>query len=191
MLSEHILNDSTCSPVQDRYLYWSSLIEQNVEFWLPDSTIHTKLHCTRVLLLALTIGYHIGVNGDDLDALAMAAVFHDSRRKDDKLGTGHGKRAADYYVAYCQEYNLPYDSRTYFIMAFHDQDDKKGITDIEKNEVTLPKGILLYQIFKDSDGLDRFRLGQEACNVNMFRMLAAQNLITFAKDLLQKSQKVI
>lgn len=39
-------------------------------------------------------------------------------------------------------------------MAFHDQDDEKGIAAIERNEVTQPQGLLFYQIFKDADGLE-------------------------------------
>lgn len=79
MLLGDILNEPTCNSVQDRYLYWNSFMEENVEFCLPDSTVHTELHCARVLLLALTIGHHVRMNENYLDALAMAAVFHDSR----------------------------------------------------------------------------------------------------------------
>ncbi|WP_093796706.1 HD domain-containing protein [Sporomusa acidovorans] len=80
-------------------------MEQNIEFWLPDSVKHTKEHCARVLLLALVIAHQIGLSEEEMDALSMAAIFHDSRRLNDWLDKGHGKRAAEYYEDYCCEHD--------------------------------------------------------------------------------------
>lgn len=123
MLLEQVMNDPICQPVAKRYKLWCEFMEQNVEFWLPDSVKHTKEHCARVLLLALVIAHQIGLSYEEMDALGMAAIFHDSRRLDDWLDKGHGKRAAEYYKDYCCEHDMPFDEQTYYIMYYHDQDD--------------------------------------------------------------------
>lgn len=46
--------------------------------------------------------------------------------------------------------------------------------------------MLLYQIFKDADALDRFRLGSDGLDVNFIRTKEAHELVEFAKELLQK-----
>jgi len=185
----NILNDPVCQPIKKPYELWYKFMEQNVEFWLPDSEWHTKAHCARVLLLALLIGHQNGLSDKEKDALGMAAIFHDSRRLDDGIDKGHGKRAAEYYKDYCREHDLPYDAQIYYITYYHDQDDSLGLSEIAKSPCLSERGVLLYQIFKDADALDRFRMGPDALNVNMLRTEEAHGLVNFAKYLLQKSSE--
>ena len=114
---ENVLED-----VKQPYKRWSEFMEQEVDFWKVEKDWHTKPHCARVLLLALIMGRLNHLCIAELEALAMSAVFHDSRRQDDWLDVGHGQRAADYYRTYCEKTELNYDHRTYYIMAFHDRD---------------------------------------------------------------------
>ncbi len=165
-------------------------MEENIEFWLPDSEWHTITHCARVLLLALFIGHQKGLSDEEMDALGMAAIFHDSRRLDDGIDKGHGGRAAEYYKDYCREHDLPYDEQTYYITYYHDQDDSLGLSEIAKSPSLSERALLLYQIFKDADALDRFRLGPDALNVNFLRTEEAHGLVDFAKYLLQKSREI-
>ncbi|RJS56769.1 HD domain-containing protein [Bacillus subtilis] len=183
------LNDLVYKPIKKPYEIWHKFMEQNVEFWLPESEWHTKTHCARVLFLALLIGHQKGLSAKEIDALGMAAVFHDSRRLDDGIDKGHGRRAAEYYKDYCRGHDLPYDARTYYITYYHDQDDSLGLSEIAKSSSLSERAILLYQIFKDADALDRFRLGPDALNVNLLRTEEAHRLVNFAKYLLQKSRK--
>jgi hypothetical protein len=53
------------------------------------------------------MGDAAGLSDADLDALAAAAVFHDSRRKNPYLDTGHGDRAAHYYADFCAKQAAP------------------------------------------------------------------------------------
>jgi hypothetical protein len=122
-----------------------------------------------------------------MDTLSMAAIFHDSRRLDDWQDKGHGKRAAEYYKDYCSEHDMAFDEHVYFIMHYHDQDDTIGLSEIEKSPSVREGCILLYEIFKDADGLDRFRLSPDDLDVNMLRTEEAHKLVDFAKCLLQKS----
>lgn len=189
MFLSNILNDPICQPIKEPYERWYAFMENNVEFWLPDSEWHTKSHCARVLLLALLIGHQKGLSDEEKDALGMAAVFHDSRRLDDGIDKGHGGRAGAYYKDYCHELDLPYDEQTYYITYYHDQDDSLGLAEMAKLPEIRARGVLLYQIFKDADALDRFRLGPDALNVNFLRTEEAHRLVNFAKDLLEKSRE--
>ena len=184
-----ILNEPICQPIKKRYELWSKFMEENVEFWLPDSEWHAKAHSGRVLLLALLIGYQKGLSDEELEKLGIVAVFHDSRRLDDGVDKGHGSRAAEYYKDYCLEQNLHFDAHAYHIIYHHDQDDSIGLAEIEKFPTINERGMLLYQIFKDADALDRFRLGPEALDENFLRTKEAYELVGFAKKLLQNSNE--
>jgi hypothetical protein len=190
MFLEQALNDPICQPVAKHYKRWCELMEQNIEFWLPDSVKHTKEHCARVLLLALVIAHQMGLGNEEMDRLSKAAIFHDSRRLDDWLDKGHGKRAAEYYQDYCYEHEMPFDKQAYYIMYYHDLDDTIGLSEIAKVLTVSEQCALLYQIFKDADALDRFRLAPDALDVNMLRTKEAHKLVDFAKYLLHKSSEV-
>lgn len=189
MFLSTILDKPACQPIKEPYERWYTFMEQNVEFWLPDSEWHTKTHCARVLLLALLIGHQKGLSEEEKEALAMAAVFHDSRRLDDGIDKGHGSRAAAYYKEYCHALGLSYDAQTYYITYYHDQDDSLGLSEIAKSSDLSGRAVLLYQIFKDADALDRYRLGPDALDVNFLRTEEAHGLVDFAKDLLRKSRE--
>lgn len=189
MFLSKILNNPFCQPIKKRYERWYQFMDQNVEFWLPDSEWHTKAHCARVLLLALYIGHQKGLSDEEMDALGMAAVFHDSRRLDDRIDKGHGGRAAEYYKDYCRKHDLSYDAGTYYISYYHDRDDSFGLSEISKSPDLSERTVLLYKIFKDADALDRFRLGPDGLDVRLLRTKEAHGLVSFAKYLLQKSSE--
>ncbi|MEE4569857.1 HD domain-containing protein [Paenibacillus polymyxa] len=189
MFPANVLNDSASQPIKNKYNLWYIFMEQNIEFWLPESKMHTKEHCARVLLLSLLIGHQKGLSDKEMDALGMAAIFHDSRRLDDGIDKGHGKRAAEYYEDYCREHDLSFNAHSYYIIYYHDQNDSLGLSEIAAAPATNERGVLLYQIFKDADALDRFRLAADALDVSMLRTEEAQRLVDFAKYLLQKSRE--
>lgn len=165
------------------YETWRGFLETEVRFTLTNSEQHTKEHCTRVLLYALLIADKLELPQAEREALCAAAVFHDSRRQDDWLDVGHGRRAADYYREYCLTHSLPYDERVYRIMAFHDRDDDLGEAALTEWE----EGSLLYHIFKDADALDRFRLGPKSLDVRYLRTGAARSLCDYAKQVWKES----
>ena len=117
---------------------------------------------------------------EEWDILCIAAVFHDSRRQDDWLDVGHGQRAADYYREFCKTNGLPFQQRCYDIMAYHDQPDQMGIDAIQSN-TPQKMSVLLYQIFKDADALDRFRLGPGGFDSKYLRTNEARKLVEYAK----------
>ena len=189
MFLEQVINEPICEPIAERYRFWYEFMQENIEFNLLDSTIHTKEHCARVLLMALIIANKIGLSDKEMDVLSMAAVFHDSCRINDWIDRGHGKRASEYYKDYCYKNNISFDIQTYYIIHYHDQNDDIGLLEIGKDPDINEICILLYQIFKDADALDRFRLGPNALNIDMIRTKEACKLIDFARYILKKSNE--
>lgn len=180
------LAQTETTKIQAQYERWYTFMEMQVEFGMDDSELHTKHHCARVLLLALKIAVEHRLSEKDIEALSQAAVFHDSRRLDDWLDVGHGQRAAEYYREFCTLHKLSCDERAYWIMAYHDHDDAVGIQKLE--DMALENGVLLYQIFKDADALDRFRIAPDALDIKFLRTDAAKNMVEFAKKLVQNVQ---
>ena len=197
-----------------RTLFTSGLafIDDVLDPWTTGGAIHFRPHWARVLMHALVIGDAIGLPDTDLRALAMAAVFHDSRRKNPYLDTGHGARAANYYAeesggapAVCDRGagGLVYDPRTMLTVFWHDRDDEDGLSAAAKAEQAgrdlvhadrgyaelLPAGAqadtaTILRIFKDSDALDRFRLGHDGLDVRYLRTDFSHGQLDFAREML-------
>ncbi|MBU3804195.1 MAG: isochorismatase family protein [Candidatus Cellulosilyticum pullistercoris] len=170
--------------IKDTYYKWYQFMEREVSFSLKDSQKHTKEHCARVLLYALVIANRMGLSESDIEVLGAAAVFHDSRRQNDWMDRGHGQRGAEYYQQYCLAHGLSFDERAYLVMAFHDIAD--NISTKKISEKALDSTILLYDIFKDADALDRFRLAANGLEETMLRTKEARGLKDFAKWLVTK-----
>ena len=100
--------------IETEYNYWIDFMNHKVEFGLK-SGVHTKAHCSRVLLFALVIAAQKGLGEREKSILGAAAVYHDSRRFDDSLDVGHGLRAANYYKSSCGENGLAYEQACYDI----------------------------------------------------------------------------
>lgn len=167
--------------VRPAHEHWEAFLNEHVDFQLKTSEKHTKEHCARVLLYCLMIADQMNISSAEKEILCMAAVFHDSRRQDDWLDVGHGQRAADYYRDYSKSGKLPFRQLCYDIMAYHDRDDALGIDALKKLEASEPNAVLLYQIFKDADALDRFRLGPGGLDTKYLRTEAAKSLYPYAK----------
>ena len=186
MLLSNVLNAPLLQPIRSSYEQWYAFMEEKVDFWLSDSEWHTQAHCARVLLFSLLIGHLKKVSEEEMNTLAVAAVFHDSRRLDDGADTGHGKRAAEYYKEFCRKENMFYSEQAYYIMSYHDLNDSLGISEMKRSSSLPERTILLYKIFKDADALDRFRFGPYDLNINYLRTEEALQLVDFAKDLFPK-----
>lgn len=164
-------------------------MEERVSFSLPTSEVHTKGHSKRVLLYALMMGrQRLGENEEAMRILSHAAVFHDTRRLDDWLDTGHGARAAIYYRDFCRTGDIPFSALASEIMKYHDRDDRIGVQRIatacpDEKEA----GIELYRIFKDADALDRFRLGPNGLDTRFLRNKEALDLVGFAESLVRQT----
>lgn len=128
----------------ETFLRWLALVNADLQPWTTGGAIHFRPHWSRVLVLALTLGRQLDLSDADLEALSMAAVFHDSRRKNPYLDTGHGARGARYYADFCRDTahgvvrrspagrNICFDPRTYLAIYWHDRNDDAGLAAIEE-----------------------------------------------------------
>lgn len=169
---------------------WDDFMHRCVHFNMADSKIHASPHCERVLLYALILGEKIfGDDEDALTALAHAAVFHDTRRQDDYLDTGHGARAAVYYRDFC--HRNP-DMKCYpeaeYLMRYHDLDDRVGRDAIDKEfGPDAPRVLKLYDIFKDADALDRWRLGHNGLDPKYLRTPQAKEMTGYSHRIVDET----
>lgn len=195
------------------YLRWLSFIDGELEPWTTGGAIHFRPHWARVLMHALAIGDALGLPDADLNALAMASVFHDSRRKSPYLDTGHGARAAAYYADACGAVGgggpggspacmpLEHDHRAFLAIAWHDRDDEEGLEAARRAEGdglvsgdALPEGAsadacTVLRIFKDADALDRVRLGEGGLDESYLRTEQARHQVDFARELLAATEQ--
>lgn len=183
-----ILDEELCSAISAPWHHWFTFMGEHVEFLMADSAWHGPDHCARVLLLVLILGHRKQLPEEDIEALCLAAVFHDSRRQDDYADRGHGKRASEYYRHFCQKNNIRPNRLAGFIMHFHDLEDCIGFSEITRKPFGRERYLRLYQVFKDADALDRFRLGPDALDVSMLRTREARQLVQFSYYLLLRSR---
>lgn len=186
--------DGLSSVVKDMFLQWRDFLYDRVSFNMPDSRIHAAGHCERVLLYALIIGYEIfGDNRHVLTALAHAAVFHDTRRQDDYLDTGHGARAAVYYRQFCDAApDIDFMPEAQLMMKYHDIDDMRGKVGIKHDfQGPLPRMFKLYDIFKDADALDRWRLGDDGLDPEFLRTEQAKGMVEYSHRIVNETMSPI
>lgn len=182
--------DKLSPTVRKYFLQWRDILYHRVKFNMPDSEIHAAAHCERVLLYALIIGEQIfGDNEKMLTALAHASVFHDTRRQDEYLDTGHGARAAVYYRQFCKENpEMEYMPEAALMMKYHDIEDKRGKAGISKEYTgALPTMLKLYDIFKDADALDRWRLGAKGFDTRYLRTGPAKKMTEYSKRIVEET----
>lgn len=189
-IPEDIINQQTVR-VQSLFRYWESYMEHNIEFWqIPgDLDIHTQGHCERVLMHALRIANMRHVSDRQILALSHASIFHDTRRKDNYLDTGHGARAAEYYKEYCNranQTNIIFLPEAYAAVWYHDRDDELGEEYIRRHAGDdAYKWLEVYHIFKDADALDRLRLGTWCLDPKYLRTDEAKGMMDFAQRLVE------
>lgn len=176
--------------VKEVFLKWNGFMYRHVRFNRPDSEIHAANHCERVLLFALIIGEKIC--GDDREAfeiLAHASIFHDTRRENDYLDTGHGARAAVYYEKFCKENGgIIFHPESVFLMRYHDLADSKGREAIsERFGEDADRVIRLYEIFKDADALDRWRLGSNGLDPEFLRTQPAKTMLSYSRRIVRET----
>jgi hypothetical protein len=188
-IPQSIIDEQT-SRVKAYFEHWLAFMSDCVCFWeIPgDLDIHTQGHCERVLLHALRIGEARHASDRQMTALAEASVFHDSRRKDNYLDTGHGARAANYYKDYCGKGGLEFLPEAYTAIWYHDRDDELGSRYIATHAGTEADSWLeVYRCFKDADALDRYRLGTWCLDKRFLRTDVAKTMTDFALMLVQRT----
>ena len=161
----------------DVFLEYKGLL-QGVRF-AQDSVLHGKEHALRVLLLCLIMADCYQLLLQDQAKLALAAVFHDSQRKDDGEDREHGEDGAKYFA----DMLIGSDS-VEFLCKYHSLPDSEGmraIGNMPYSPERLEEVALMFKIFKDADALDRVRFGLRDLDVNMLRTPLAKELPLVAR----------
>ncbi|MCM1483537.1 MAG: hypothetical protein NC043_04315 [Muribaculaceae bacterium] len=187
IVPEPILRTMPPEVVSD-YRYWSDFMESRITFFMPDSRVHNMDHCERVLLHALLIGHEMfPADTDAHRILALASVFHDTRRLDEYTDRGHGARGALYYTSFCREDSeVTYYKDAVLAMEYHDIDDASGRKAIRMvMGAGAERAISLYEAFKDADALDRWRLGRIGLDPSYLRTPCARKLVDFGRMLVE------
>lgn len=142
------------------------------------STLHGPEHEMRVLFLVLILAKNLP--REDVEILATAAIYHDTRRTNDEEDPKHGKRARNYYR---QSVSSP-DPIVEFLCEYHSLPDKKGYSEIERNtELNRDKKRVtqLYNIFKDADSLGGNKPVVGGVDMKQLRLKESMSLVLVAR----------
>ena len=149
-----------------------------------ESEQHGKLHEARVLMLCLLLADKLSLPSSDMTALSMAAIYHDTQRKNDGEDTEHGKYACEYYVK--NERNV--DDTVKFLIEYHCRPDVDGYEEIKRNRKlskNRSRNMLLFKVFKDADALDRVRFGIKDLDIRKLRLQESKSFSLVANLLLK------
>lgn len=139
---------------------------------------HSVLHTIRVLLLALLIieNEELVLKEDDVAQLMQAITFHDIGRQNDDEDPKHGEYGA---AIYKESHSDPVVE---FLIQYHCIDDKKAKKALESDTriEDKEKALLLYNILKDADALDRVRFGLRDLDVRYLRIPISKKLVLTA-----------
>ncbi len=144
-----------------------------------ESEAHGKEHSARVLLLCLLIGNELRLPFPDLKVLALASVFHDTRREHDNDDESHGRKA----VAYCRSFVKEDSEFVELLCEYHCLPDEAGFAAISRErrfKKRRERATTLLKVFKDADGLERVRFGLRELDVNQLRMDVSKKLVLVA-----------
>lgn len=172
--------------IEDEFTQWDRFLNERITFQYSESWMHSYGHEERVLLYALLAGAKEGLSQEERRSLAIAAVFHDTRRKDDSIEPGHGHRAAAHYFYDHASLGLEdFDIAAYQAIGWHAESDYLGEDDIRAHKLGR-RVLLIYRLFKDADALDRTRFGRHSrasLDPSRLRCEASRQLVDLAYSL--------
>lgn len=151
-----------------------------LHFW-NDSPDHGKAHTARVLLMTQILAELMELSVIDRSLLALASIYHDTRRTHDGEDTVHGEAAARYY----HQNQMVHHPIVEFLCKYHCLPDEEGYAYIEADEDLRNHGTervrQLYQIFKDADALDRVRFDIRALDLDQLRLPVSKVMTLVAR----------
>ncbi len=140
------------------------------EWFTTPTKIHGIMHETRVLVYVELLGQMTYVEYKiDVESLRYAAITHDVKRINDWYDFPHGARAAKWLLD-TKPIPEQYCLSTAEIVKWHVTQD-----------IAIPKMTKELEVFKDADGLDRWRIGD--LNTNYLRTSHSVNMVETAKAL--------
>ena len=142
-----------------------------------DDNEHGKLHSLRVLLNALTLGKLKGLSDYDLQVLAMASIYHDIGRTNNKIDNLHGLRSREIF----EHSDFGENEIIKFLIEYHCIDDEVALKVLKDSNIAdKVKTKKLFSILKDADALDRLRFGLRELDFTYLRNKESTRMILFA-----------
>lgn len=149
--------------------------------------IHGLSHTRRVLMLTLILANKLGLDTRQTSLLCTCALYHDIGRTNDNFDPRHGyeswkKLQAKGLINFDTEDDIQLIK---FIIENHCIDDKTALNNLNQYKISdKNEAELLFNIFKDADGLDRIRIND--LDINRLRTSFAKKLPLVARELLQE-----
>ena len=190
-ISEEI-DDENLLYIKEHYNIYEEHLERilaNTKSW-----IHGKRHAKRVLWNSICLYtikdveniFYEHTDCDDIKILAYASIYHDIGRGCDDVDDLHGAKSAKTFREDSTKFMRDSFSEKEldiieFLIKYHSLDDEialKALENYDEEDREYIKG--LFFILKDSDGLDRFRLGRMELNFTFLRNEEAVKLIPVA-----------
>ncbi|MEG1724871.1 MAG: HD domain-containing protein [Anaerovoracaceae bacterium] len=164
------------------YEHFKLYLQRHIKFD-TSCKYHGKNHTLRVLLLSLMLSEYLNLNEEDLTSLCMSVIYHDCKRTTDGEDNGdHGKMAATYY----RRREKDWSPLVRFLIQYHSVPDEEGMAAIEADpelSESSDKAVLLLNILKDADALDRVRFGIKELDVSQLRFPMSKTLVSAARFL--------
>lgn len=156
---------------------------------------HTKGHTIRVMMHAnylyrkLVFSQYINADIKTKEQTVLyfsylmdAAIYHDIGRTNADIDNNHGKVSYKIYKK-----DKGFNAIVKFLIEQHCIDDSISLASISQFSVQASDVLLLYNILKDADALDRVRFGRslDGLNIDLLRLPESQDLVAVANALLE------
>lgn len=163
-------------------------IRKNIkeDLFIDPKGIHGISHAERVLFLALNISKLENYDQSDQKILIKAAKFHDIGRTHNGVCLVHGMLSNRKIEKYdlLNGFSSEEEAIAKYIIHNHCVDDKNTVKNIDDfNIKDKERALRLLKALKDSDGLDRVRIGD--LDPNYLRIQSSKKLIDLAEGLLR------
>lgn len=180
---ENIVTNISDSIYIDEYLYLMKNIESDR---LYKSYIHGINHNIRVSIFALIISVYEAIPLEDFKLIIETAKYHDIGRSNDSEDKDHGLISSKNIKFLKDTYNEEEMIYLRTIIQCHSLNDDLFYEIASKNKVdNIERCKKMFNILKDSDGLDRVRLEYPLVKNEFIRTETAKKLIPFAYELFE------
>ncbi len=167
-----------------RFNVFLKYLENIKREFIYKSECHGITHNERVALFSFYLAEKLGLNDKDLKIALYGAIYHDIGRHNDLTDDYHGLESAK--KLHKLNLNLTEDEMNCLkaIVTAHSVDDEEFYEIAYENKVQdYERCETLFKILKDSDGLDRVRLGYPVVSPRFIRNREAKEIILAAYEL--------
>ena len=183
---------SLCAQLQatgvlDKFLQKSPECERFAPYFHRADGIHGVGHTLRVLFWVMALGEFETLPESDRELLAVSAQLHDIGRVNDWICEEHGFRSVSKMLEHgLVSFNDVQDLHLVsYMISYHCIDDiaARRCLDEDRDIADKQRAWQLFQIFKDSDGLDRVRI--KDLDVRYLRTSSAPRMSQAAVELFE------